>query len=264
MVITAVIGVRNESKYLPITLKHLVESNIKIAIIDNDSNDNIEKILNDFKNHIVLYQRLPYNGFFSLTEQINIKNEIIDKLETDWVIHQDADEILESPLSNENLRRGIERVTMNGCNAINFNEFVFVPTTQNPNFEDSNFLESMLSYYFFEPYPFRLMRAWKKESGFKLIEGGHEIESINKTIFSEESFVLRHYMVLSYNHAVNKYLNRIFAKEDISKGWHKKRLNFPLSFSLPNEDSLKRLSQWNSKEWDLSCPLKNHFWEFLL
>lgn len=262
MVITAIIGVRNESKYLRITLRQLVESNIQIVIIDNDSIDNTKQIISDFKSHIIKYLRLPFKECFDLTEQINVKNEIINELKTDWVIHQDADEVLESPFPNENLRTGIERVSANGCNAINFNEFVFIPTRQNPDYEDSNFLESMLSYYFFEPRPSRLMRAWKTESDFKLISGGHEIESINKPIFPTESFVLRHYMVLSYNHAINKYSKRIFSNEDISKGWHKKRINFPIKFSLPDENSLKKLPYWNSKNWDLSDPLKNHFWEF--
>ena len=113
MDITAIIGIRNESRYLPITIKHLIDSHIKIIIIDNGSDDNTRNVLNAFKNHINFYMQLPYKGYFDLTEQINIKNDIIENLDTDWVIHQDADEILESPIPNETLREGIERVSKN-------------------------------------------------------------------------------------------------------------------------------------------------------
>lgn len=262
MNITAIIGIRNESRYLPITLKHLTESDINIILIDNDSDDNTKDILKPFKKYIVDYIKLPFKGYFDLTEQINIKNEIIENINADWVIHQDADEILESPFKNENLREGIERISNNGYNVINFHELVFIPTKQKSNFDNSNFLESMLHYYFFEPHPFRLMRAWKKDCGYKLIAGGHNIESNDKTKFSPDTFILRHYIALSLDHAIGKYSSRTYSKIDISKGWHKKRLEFPSKLSLPDENNLKKISCWDNKEWDLSEPLNKHFWEF--
>ena len=76
---------------------------------------------------IVYQSRLPYRGVFSLTEQLEAKAEAYRRIESDWFIHQDADEILESPHAKGSLREGIERVAAEGWNVINFDEFVFVP-----------------------------------------------------------------------------------------------------------------------------------------
>ena len=46
--------------------------------------------------NIVDVVRLPWNGSFDFTGQLSIKRRIFNELKSDWVIHQDADEILQS------------------------------------------------------------------------------------------------------------------------------------------------------------------------
>ena len=259
--ITAVITVRNEAKYLPVTLKSLADCSIGIVILDHESTDNTGEILQSFRGNIVKKVRVPYKGYFSLTDQINEKSEIIATLDTDWVIHQDADEILESPQPGESLRDGIERIASEGCNAINFNEFVFIPTRSNTSYEGLDFYQSMLYYYFFEPKPFRLMRAWKKSDDINIAEGGHQLTSGKTLVFPAKNFNLRHYIVLSLEHANKKYHQRRFSPEDVAKGWHHKRMQVPAEIKLPAETSLNKLAFPGSKEFILSDPWKNHFWD---
>src|SRR5580692_10377053 len=109
MTITAIIAVRNEDRYLPVTLRHLVDDGIQVAIIDHASAESTQKIYRHFGGHIVHLDHLPYHGYFSLTEQLAAKARIMALLSSDWFIHQDADEILQSPSAGESLRGGIER-----------------------------------------------------------------------------------------------------------------------------------------------------------
>ncbi|MEI7981767.1 MAG: glycosyltransferase family 2 protein [Bacteroidota bacterium] len=259
--ITAVIAVRNEAKYLPTTLRFLSDHKISIIILDHGSTDGTDKILESFHGSIIRKIQIPYKGYFSLTDQINEKSAIIETVDTDWVIHQDADEVLESPEPGESLREGIERIASEGCNAINFNEFVFIPTRSTPSYEEGDFYHSMLQYYFFENKPFRLMRAWKKSQDIQLSDGGHKLSSGKPLIFTDKNFNLRHYIVLSKEHAMKKYNQRKFSQEDLDKGWHRKRLEIPKELSLPDEKFLKRLPSSGSKDFNLEKPWKSHFWE---
>jgi glycosyltransferase involved in cell wall biosynthesis len=261
MKITAILTVRNEAKYLPITLRHLVESGISLAIIDNESTDSSKEIFTHFREHILHYSTLPYANCFSLTDQLAAKARVMESLQSDWWIHQDADEILESPRQGETLRQGIERQAREGANAINFDEFVFTPVQQQPNCEAVDFRKAMLHYYFFEPEPKRLWRAWRNGLGFQQAHGGHKLTASVEIKSLSESFILRHYIVLSQDHANRKYSERRFATEDLAQGWHGNRRNIPASVTLPVAECLERLEQWDSKSLKKRSPRKHHFWQ---
>ncbi|MCK9424095.1 MAG: glycosyltransferase family 2 protein [Bacteroidales bacterium] len=259
--ITAVIAVRNEAKYLPVTLRTLAECKIGIVILDHGSTDGTEEILRSFGGDILNKVQMLYKGFFSLTDQINEKSTIIEALDTEWVIHQDADEILESPEPGESLRDGIERIASEGFSAINFNEFVFIPTRANPSYEGEDFYHSMFYYYFFEPKPIRLMRVWKKSRDIHMSEGGHLLTTKVPLVLPTRNFNLRHYIFLSKEHALQKYHQRKFSQEDLDKGWHRRRLQMPSDISLPDENSLNRLPFPESKDFSIANPWKSHFWQ---
>jgi hypothetical protein len=75
---------------------------------------------------------------------------------------QDADEIREAPPPYSTLREGLEGADREGFNAVNFDEFVFLPTSEEESFEGTDYVASMEYYYFFEPRPLRQVKAWKK------------------------------------------------------------------------------------------------------
>jgi len=261
MRITAIIAARNEAKYLPVTLRHLADSGISLAIIDNDSTDSSRAIYESFRQQIVYQASLPYKGVFCLTEQLAVKARLMSEIASDWWIHQDADEVLESPRHNETLRDGIERVASEGFDAINCHEFVFTPTRQHLNFEQTDFYRCMLHYYFFEPYPTRLMRIWRDVAAIQQTQGGHRLSSTHRLSFAPEPFVLRHYIVLSDKHANTKYSHRCYSPEDLAKGWHGSRLNVPPLVPLPDATDLHKLETWDSKAFITTVPRKCHFWQ---
>ncbi|NLF07927.1 MAG: glycosyltransferase [Pirellulaceae bacterium] len=261
MKITAILCVRNEEMYLDVTLAHLTECGISLAVIDNDSTDRTLQICRKFRRWIVHQSRLPYRGCFSLTDQLAAKAEAVRQIDSDWFIHHDADEILESPLAAESLREGIERVSAAGFNAVNFDEFVFLPAGEQDDFAERDFYKGMRHYYFFEPAPLRLMRAWKNRPGMVQAGGGHKLDGPDLRL-CPENFILRHYPHLSLEHARRKYPLRKFAPEDLSKGWHGNRVGIRAdSLVFPSPEKLKSLHSPGDKNFDRGEPWKRHFWE---
>ena len=189
------------------------------------------------------------------------KETIVDNLSHDWIIHADADEWLQSPLEGESLISGIRRLSAR-INAINFEEFVFLPTPGG-DFAPRDYDKTFLDYYYFAPSENRLMRAWRRADRLSnKAAGGHRLTG---TIhLAPENFILRHYIGLSYPHFITKYLGRKFSDGgNLSKGWHGNRLNLSGDkLILPGANSLKRLTMWNSKEFDRSAPKETHFWEW--
>ena len=121
---------------------------------------------------------LPSKGFFDLVELLQYKERLTRKIQADWFIHVDADEIREAPEPNRTLHEAITAVDAQGYNAVNFDEFVFLPTTDSDSFEGTDYVASMRYYYFFEAEPLRRINAWK--AGPRPVDltmsGGHMLQ----------------------------------------------------------------------------------------
>jgi hypothetical protein len=76
-------------------------------------------------------------------------------------------------------------------------------------------------YYHFAPRPRHLLRAWKRQSTPIDIKstGGHIVEFPERRI-SPVHFRLLHYLFLSREHALRKYVGRNFDPDELAKGWH--------------------------------------------
>jgi len=151
-------------------------------------------------------------------------------------------------------------VAAEGWNVINFDEFVFVPPMGEDASEHRDFYREMLHYYFFEPEPRRLMRAWKNMPGIQQVGGGHNLDGPGLRR-CPENFVLRHYPALNLDHARRKYPRRRFAPEDLAKKWHFNRLNIRAdTLAFPPKERLKTLSAADDKNFDRLQAWKGHFW----
>ena len=262
MVVTAVLGVRNEEAYLANCLRHLVHNGVRFAIIDNGSTDASAQIYRrrEFADHLVATIELPFNGVFSLVEQLRRKMALIETIETDWVIHLDADEMMHSHRPTETLSEALSRLDGEGWNVVNFDEFVFLPI-EHDYVPEAPGQQPMDLYYFFEPRTPRLMRAWRKASGFSPLEsGGHALAGTDLRL-APEHLALRHYIFRNQEHAFAKYDMRTFAADEIARGWHLNRVRRPReSFLFPPSTILKRLSSPAEGRFDRSDPWAIHYW----
>jgi glycosyltransferase involved in cell wall biosynthesis len=263
MIVTAVLAIRNEEAYLANCLRHLIHNGVRFAIIDNGSTDASAEIYraSEFAANLVAAFELPFEGVFSLAEQLRRKMALINAIETDWIIHLDADEVMHSYRPAETLSEALSRLDGEGWNAVNFDEFVFLPIEHDYATEAPG-PQPMAHYYFFEPSAPRLMRAWRKASGFSLVEGGGHLLAGPDLRLAPEHLALRHYIFRSQDHAFAKYGARTFAPDEIARGWHVNRINQPrASFLFPPVASLKRLAFPAHRGLDRGDPWRMHYWE---
>lgn len=258
--IVALITCRNESHYLDKCLQNLFEQGIETCIIDNESEDNSVKIAESFKDKGVFrIENWPYPGFFDWSSLLQYKEQLVSEIDADWFIHMDVDEIREAPAPYSNLKEAIIDVDKKGFTAINFDEFVFLPTSFDENFEGLDYYKEMKYYYFFEPRPLRQIKAFKKMNNSVDIasSGGHRINFEGIKVYPD-NFILRHYIVLSKEHAINKYCNqRIYSSDEVTKkGWHGIRATFsPDKLCFPNKNLLKNI---DNGIWDKSDKWIRH------
>lgn len=263
LIVTAVLAIRNEEAYLANCLRHLVRDGIDFAIIDNDSADGSAEIYRrrEFAAHLVHVEDLPFRGAFSLGDQLEAKAAVIDSIKTDWVIHLDTDEIMHSYREGESLIDALSRLNAEGWNAVNFDEFVFLPV-ETDYLPEAPGWQPMSLYYFFQPYTPRLMRAWCTACGLSSAgHGGHVLVGPDLRL-APEPLALRHYIVRSQAHAFDKYTTRTFASGDVALGWHGNRVAQPVqAFLLPPARLLKRLAETSSHDLDRSAPWTVHYWQ---
>lgn len=258
MRVVALLTVRNETRYLRRCLTHLAAQGVLACVIDNDSIDDTRAIADEFvrSGSVVRVERLPFEGFFDLRAQMSVQQRLAGELEADWFLHHDADEIMEAPDSTLTLRQAIEQADAMGANAINFDEFVFVPAP-GESFEGRDYVSAASRYYFFEPYSTRLVRGWKAGTNPELVStGGHGAQFEGRRIHPQ-NFILRHYIVLSAEHALAKYGTRVFNPDELADGWHGWRPFVRQEvIRLPDPSHLKSLVY--PGEWDRSDPQSHH------
>ena len=258
----ALLGVRNESVHIRRCLRDFISEGIDVILIDQESTDDtVAKAREFLGNGLLSVERLKWNGAFSMTEQLSAQRSLAAAVSHDWVIHASADEWLCAPGDGVRLIDGIASAERAGFNCINFNEFAFIPVVGRSHCHE-DYSSEMLSYYFIRPVPTpRLMRAWKRESALdNRSSAGHELSGIDVRL-CDETFILRHYIVLGSDHAREKYLHRVFAKDELAKGWHGNRIHLTAeALEIRSCDRVQHLPHKTSKAFRTDLPVQEHYW----
>lgn len=257
--IVALLAVRNEEIFIKRCIEHLIQQGIDIYLIDNESSDNTIIIAEKFLNKGVIHiESLPYDGSFNLKSQLARKERIAQSLDADWFIHHDADEIRFAPHPYKTLHEGISDIDNEKFTAINFDEFVFLPTSHKESFEGTDYVNEMMYYYYFAPKQLRRINAWKN-TGQEInlcSSGGHQV-NFKKINIYKHNFILRHYIFLSHTHACMKYGSRTHNKSELKRGWHIERHGFdPEKIQLPHKNELKKVA--TDRPLDTSDPWTHH------
>jgi hypothetical protein len=122
----------------------------------------------------------------------------------------------------------------------------------------------MLQYYFFQPNKNRLNRAWKRACDFvNITSGGHRLAGEGRSI-APNNHILRHYSILSYEHAKSKYINRIYGKKELNRGWHGNKRNFTEeNLKIPESSRfLFKLESYRAKNFRTDAPALKHYWQW--
>ena len=264
MNIMATLTVRNESLYISDCLAYHIGQGIEMIVIDNGSTDDTvqkcEAFLGRGLREIV---NLPYQGYFDLTKILEKEAEVQRESGADWLIHLDADEMLQSRSRKETLAEAIKRIDQKGYQAINFDEFVFLPESEDVDYKGKDYLAEMQHYYYFNKRPRDRLIAFKKEFiAGNISSGGHRLDGHQVKVYPK-SFYLRHYLGLSADHLRHKYRGRTFAPSDLDKGWHSNRAYLEVAtFDLPSLTKLETYPYLAIRPFRKRRPYAHHFWEW--
>ncbi|MBV9213725.1 MAG: hypothetical protein JOZ25_08785 [Actinobacteria bacterium] len=258
----AIICIRNEEVHVERLIRDLVTEGLDVVLLDNDSTDATVELAEPFLGRGLLrIERIPWLGCLSTEQALEATRRAIEGLDHDWVLHLGADESPASPDEGKTLLDGFAEADAAGANCINFDEFVFIPRA-GEDMRGRDYRRLVTRYYFLDPYSPRLMRAWRRDAGLDNRRyAGHQLTG-GARIY-ERSFPLRHYVVLSADHARRKYLDRVVAQDEADRGWHAGREMESEDLELPGDDPrIRMLPDGSSKAFDRSMPCRSHYWNW--
>jgi Glycosyl transferase family 2 len=255
-----VMAARNEAGYIETTLRALIAEGMEVALLDHGSIDGTRERAEAFLGRgLISISDLPWHGTFDLTEQLTAKAAVYRQARHDWLMHVDADEW---PRSTQDapLAEFLEHEVTAHHAVVNFREFVFVPPTGADLFAQ-DFRRLATRYYCFEPRPRRLMRAWRRGAVPDTVLGaGHDFPGLDPSLVYPEDQTLRHYIGLSWSHAISRRANRVYAPGDLAQGWHANRLDMRTAPDL-GASVFRTADPWDTRSLDASAPSRHHFWE---
>lgn len=226
--VAAIMNVFNEADILEETVLHLSAHGIEVHIFDDWSSDGSYEIA----------QRLVGMGHckglsragetpsteYNWTNLLKRVEQYARTLDTDWVIHYDADEIRCSPWPELSLLEAISRVDALGYNAVDFSVLNFLYTEQNAAASMTEL--GRFRYFDFgrQTADFIQVKAWRSDSGEVDLasSGGHDARFEGRRLFPLK-FLTKHYPLRSQWQAEAKLFSyRIprIARERSEKGWH--------------------------------------------
>lgn len=243
MRILALVATYNEERFIGHCLDHLNGQGIEVYLIDNGSTDATVAIAERRRGRgLADIEVLPRAGVFDLKQILARKQVLAHALDADWFMHVDADEVRLSPDPGRTLGEAIQAADAAGYNAIDFQEYTFIPTREAPDHDHEHYQQTMRWYYPFRPFAPHRLNAWKRQAGgVDLLSGaGHLVRFEGLRMFPQP-FPMRHYMCLSLAHAIRKYASRRHLPADLARGWHGWREQLdPGRVVLPSERDLRR------------------------
>lgn len=260
----ALIASYNERRFIGPCLEHLHAQGVESYLIDNGSTDETVEIAEGFLDRgLIAIEEFPRGEAYDWRGLLQRKEEVAAQFseegEADWLIHLDPDEIRLAPPGEGTLAEALAEVDRAGYNAVNFLEYTFVPSREEPDHDHADFQRTLRTYYAFSPsFPHQLT-AWKAADAPEpdlAAKGGHRVAFPRMSMYPK-SFPMKHYLFLSVPHAVEKYVERRYDPDEVSRGWHGWRASLRAEdIRLPSESELRFAAPGDVL--DVSEPRQRH------
>lgn len=259
MRVLAILATYNEERFIGGCLEHLFAHGAEAYLCDNQSTDGTVAIAERYLGAGLRgIEELPRDGVYRWRQILRRKEVLAAELEADWFLHLDADEAPLPPQSGQTLAEGLAEADAGGCNAVEFAELTFVPTREEPDHDHPHFRRTMRRYYPFAPRDLHLVRAWKRQAHpvDLATSGGHQVSFPGRSLWPVP-FRLRHYLFLSREHALRKYVQKRYDEEEVRSGWHGWRATLAAAdVRLPLEAELRAAD--TGDDLDPSSPRTTH------
>lgn len=227
--VLAIITQYNEEDIIEPVIRHLLDQNVDVHVIDNWSDDGsydaVRQLASQHPSRIS-YERFPEknNHKFELSNLLKRVAEVAtDRPEYKWIISNDADEIRWSPWLGVNIQEAISFIDYQGFNCIDYTVFNFHPTKD--GFKKGVDPLKFFKYGEFgaEGWHFMQLKAWRNDPLAEMAStGGHLVALPNLKIFPIK-FLMGHYSLRSNEHARKKIFKERkprFAEAERKRGWH--------------------------------------------
>ncbi|HEX2836279.1 MAG TPA: glycosyltransferase [Thermoanaerobaculia bacterium] len=260
--VVAIIATYNEERFIGGCLEHLFANGVEAYLCDNESTDRTVEIASEYLGRgLRAIETLPRDGTYRWRQILARKEQLAAELSADWCMHLDADEIPQSSRPGQTLADAFGEAGDAGYNAVEFHELTFVATREAPDHDHPDFLRTMRWYYPFAPRRLHLVRAWKHQPKVDLVStGGHQARFSGRRI-SPRALFLRHYLILSREHMVRKYVQRRYDSGEVRDGWHGWRARLTADkIRLPSQTELR--STTSDADLDPSSPRRRHYVEW--
>ena len=157
--VSAIISAFNEGDIIYNVVKDLVDQDIDVYFIDNNSTDNtVDEVKKLLDKGVVHIERFPEDCGYDIPSDKYVWRYLLKRKEgisigcKGWYIDADADEFSVSPWKGLNLRQGIEKVETEGFNARTSKIYDFKPTDN--SFENGKDVRDFIKYYFEDIHPY--------------------------------------------------------------------------------------------------------------
>jgi hypothetical protein len=263
MRVVAILAVSDERFYLANCLSHLVANGLDFAVVDNGPTDECAQIIHSsrFAPYLAGYSRIPFTGVFNWAEILLAQQRLLGLIDGDWHLLLAPDEIMHSYVADESLAGAIARIDREGYDAVNFDEFVFLPVDRDYVPEHNGF-QPLRHYYYHLPRSLQQMRAWRKALNLSNVASGGHVLSGSEFRLASETFALRHYIFRNQAHAFEKYAKRVFAAGDVERGWHGNRIGQQIArFAFPPASELHCLTDASDRNLVRDRPRTTHYWQ---
>jgi hypothetical protein len=256
----AIIATYNEERFIGGCLEHLFANGVEAYLCDNQSTDRTVEIAKRYLGAGLRgIEQLPRDGVYRWRRILQRKEEIAYELSADWYLHLDPDEVPLPPRSGQTLAEALAEVDAAGYNAVDFSEFAFVPTHESPDHDHADYRRTMRWYYPFAPSPQHRVIAWKRQAEpVDLANSGGHLVGFSGRRIAPQRFRLLHYLFLSREHAISKYVHKVYDPKEVDDGWHGWRATLTAdAVRLPPQNELR--TALTDDDLDPSSPRTTHW-----
>jgi len=258
----ALLSTRNERRFIAGCLEHLIRQGLEVVLLEDGSTDGTVELAETFLGRGLLrIHHLQHDTYYHWCDILRLKEQFARELDADWFLHVDADEIRLPWRQDQTLVECFAQATAEGYNALDFTEYTFMPTREEPWHDHPRFLETMLWYHPYQPMTPCRLTAWRNthqpvELAWK---GGHVVRFPGIRPHPCR-LKMKHYLFLSPEHAVEKYVRRKFLPEELQRGWHGWRADMQFrDIHLPSQRELRFYV--SDDDLDPSDPRNTYFVE---
>lgn len=223
----------NEADILAPLLRFYESAGVPVVFIDNGSTDGSGAIAQRYLGREVLEYVRHETEEYDLKEMLSLCLTVVARHAPDWIMHIDADHFYEPGEGFASFHDHVRDAEARGCNVIDFEEYVFLPTTADDPVE-ANVYERMKYYAVRDPgeaeqpteYGSLLLqpRLYRYQPGMNISDdGGHTIFYVEDRMrVHPVRGILRHYMFRSLEQGRQKLRERRarYSRAGRARGWH--------------------------------------------